>query len=55
MLCEMHRKCARDHYQVDKARAIRDEDRMTDRSNFSRVCEKYGLKYSKRQILNAIF
>ena len=29
MLCEMHRECARDHYQVDKARAIRGEDRMT--------------------------
>ena len=44
MSCEMHRECARDHYQVDKARAIRDEDRMTGRSNFSRVCEKCGLE-----------
>ena len=44
MSCEMHRECARDHYQVDKARAIRDEDRTTDRSNFSRFCEKCGLE-----------
>ena len=43
MSCEMHREWARDHYQVDKARAIRDEDRMTGRLNFSKVCEKCGL------------
>ena len=46
MLCEMRRECARDHYQVDKARAIRDEDRMTGRLNFSRICEKCGLEFS---------
>ena len=51
MLCEMHRECARDHYQVDKARAIRGEDRMTGRSNFSRVCEKCGLARISHKIL----
>ena len=43
---EIHRKCARDHYQVDMARATRAEDRMTGHLNFSRVCSKYGLRPS---------
>lgn len=43
MSCKMHRKYTQDHYQVDKARVIRDEDRMTGRSIFLRVCQKYGL------------
>ena len=29
---------------IDKARAIRDEDHMTGRLNFSRVCKKCGLE-----------
>ena len=45
MLCEMYREC--DHYQIDKVRAIGDEDRMTGRSNFSRFCDNCGLTLKK--------
>ena len=44
MSCEIYREYARNHYQGDKARAIRDENRTTGRSNFSRVCEKCRLE-----------
>ena len=58
MSCEIYREYARDHYQGDKARAIRDEDRTTGRSNFSRVCEKCRLElvYLKdfEQVLNLL-
>ena len=45
MSCEMQRECARDHYQVDKARAVRNEDRMTDYSNCPGIREKCGLAF----------
>lgn len=43
MSFEIHRECTRYHYQIDKARRVRDEDRSIARSNYPRFCEKYGL------------
>ena len=36
-------KNAREHCQIDKARAFWEQDNVTDGSNCPRVCEKYGL------------
>lgn len=41
---EIDREHARDHDQIDKERRVHDDDSVTARSNFSRICGKFGIK-----------